>query len=164
LIEDIKITDKAIEDLRVIAYNLMPTMLQKRGLVVILTEFISMNKIAQKVEFTHSGNERRLPWETELGIFRIAKELINNALKHAHAKHIEAQLIYFEDFVYLSVEDDGVGFKENSSEMTGHGLKNINLRVNYLNGKMNLDSSENGTMITIEIPYVTDHENKNSSD
>jgi signal transduction histidine kinase len=161
LVEDISITDKAIEDLRVIAYNLMPTMLQKRGLVVILTEFISMNKIAQKVTFTNSGNEKRMPWETELGIFRIAKELINNALKHAHANHIEAQLIYFEDFVYLSVEDDGVGFKENPAEMTGHGLKNINLRVNYLNGKINLDSSENGTMITIEIPYDADHQNQN---
>jgi signal transduction histidine kinase len=161
LVEDISITDKAIEDLRVIAYNLMPTMLQKRGLIVILNEFISMNKIAEKVIFSHSGNEKRLPWETELGIFRIAKELINNALKHAYAKRIEAQLIYFEDFIYLSVEDDGVGFKENPTEMSGHGLKNINLRVNYLNGKINLDSSENGTMITIEIPYVTDHENKN---
>ena len=161
LIEDINITDKAIEDLRIIAYNLMPTMLQKRGLVVILNEFISMNKIAQRVIFSHSGNEKRLPWETELGIFRIAKELINNALKHAQAKRIEVQLIYFEEFLYLSVEDDGIGFKENPADMTGHGLKNINLRVNYLNGKMNLDSSENGIMITIEIPYVTNHKNKN---
>jgi signal transduction histidine kinase len=161
LVEDIKITDKAIEDLRVIAYNLMPTMLQKNGLIVILKEFISMNKIVQKVKFTHSGNEKRLPWETELGIFRIMKELINNALKHAQATEIEVQLIYFEDFLYLSVEDNGVGFKENPAEMTGHGLKNINLRVNYLNGKMNLDSSENGTMITVEIPYDTDHQNQN---
>jgi two-component system, NarL family, sensor kinase len=63
--------------------------------------------------------------------------------------------------LYLSVEDNGVGFKENPAEMTGHGLKNINLRVNYLNGKMNLDSSENGTMITVEIPYDTDHQNQN---
>ena len=161
LIEDINITDKAIEDLRLIAYNLMPTMLQQRGLVVILHEFISMNKIAKKVAFSHSGNELRLPWETELGIFRIAKELINNALKHAKASRIEAQLIYFDDFLYLSVEDDGVGFKENPSEMAIHGLKNINLRVNYLHGKMKIESSENGTMITIEIPYVANHENKN---
>ena len=139
----------------------MPTMLQQRGLVVILQEFISMNKIAKKVEFSHSGNERRLPWETELGIFRIAKELINNALKHAKANRIETQLIYFDDFLYLSVEDDGVGFKENPSEMAGHGLKNINLRVNYLQGKIQIESSENGTMITIEIPYAADHQNKN---
>ena len=161
LIEDINITDKAIEDLQLIAYNLMPTMLQQCGLVMILQEFISMNKIAKKVEFSHSGNERRLPWETELGIFRIAKELINNALKHAKANKIEAQLIYFNDFLYLSVEDDGVGFKENPSEMMGHGLKNINLRVNYLHGKIEIESSENGTMITIEIPYVADYQNKN---
>ncbi len=164
LVEDINITNKAIEDLRLIAYNLMPTMLQNRGLVTILNEFILMNKIAQKVIFLHSGHEKRLPWETELGIFRIAKELINNALKHAHAKRIETQLIYFENFLYLSVEDDGIGFKENPAEMTGHGLKNINLRVNYLNGKINLDTSGNGTMITIEIPYVTDHKNKNLVD
>ena len=161
LIEDINITDKAIEDLRLIAYNLMPTMLQQRGLVVILQEFISMNKIAKKVEFSHSGNEKRLPWETELGIFRIAKELINNALKHAKANRIETQLIYFDDFLYLSVEDDGVGFKENPSEVARHGLKNINLRVNYLHGKIEIESSENGTMITIEIPYVNNHQNKN---
>ena len=40
-------------------------------------------------------------------------------------------------------------------------LKNINLRVNYLHGKIEIESSENGTMITLEIPYVADHQNKN---
>ncbi len=164
LIEDINITDKAIEDLRIIAYNLMPTMLQQRGLVVVLQEFISINKITQKVAFSYSGTEKRLPWETELGVFRIAKELINNTLKHAHANRIEAQLIYFDDFLYLSVEDDGVGFKENPSEITGHGLKNINLRVNYLHGKIEIESSENGTVTTIEVPYVHSHTSKNSID
>jgi signal transduction histidine kinase len=110
------------------------------------------------VSFLCSGNERKLDWETELSIFRIAKELLNNALKHSKASKIEAQLIYFDDFLYLSVEDNGVGFVKNEKEIKGIGLKNITLRVNYLNGKMSQESSDKGTLISVEIPYEPNHE------
>ena len=91
-----------------------------------------------------------------MSILRIAKELLNNAIKHAKATKIELQLIYFKNFLYLSVEDNGMGILKNKEKSEGIGLKNINLRVNYLKGKINQESSEKGTLISIEIPYEPD--------
>lgn len=161
LFDEIEIANKAVEDLRQISYNLMPTMFLQRGLIMALNEFLSINKIVSKVSFFHLGNEKRLNWETELSIFRIAKELLTNAIKHANATKIELQLIYYEQFIYLSVEDNGCGFEEKQMESKGNGLKNINLRVDYLHGKLTIESSPKGTSVLIEIPYEPDPKNKN---
>jgi signal transduction histidine kinase len=123
-----------------------------------------LNNIKKNVHFITSGNERKLEWEMELSIFRIAKELLNNALRHAKASNIEVQLIHFEDFLYVSVEDNGIGFSNNKEEIKGIGLKNITLRVDYLNGKMSQESSNKGTLIAIEIPYNANHQSKNPAD
>jgi signal transduction histidine kinase len=164
LLNEISITNKAVEDLRQISYNLMPTMFLQRGLLMALEEFITINKISSRVEFIYSGTENRLNLDTELNIFRIIKELLNNAIKHAKASKIELQIIYYDSFMYISVEDNGIGFEEKGVALTGNGLKNINLRVNYLNGKLSLESSPKGTLVLIEIPYEPKPKNKNLTD
>ncbi len=170
LIMEMEIADKAVEDLREISQNLMPVLFLQKGLKVAIQENAgrvqnpASVKNLSNVSFLCSGNERKLDWETELSIFRIAKELLNNALKHAKASKIEVNLIYFNDFLYLSVEDNGFGFRKTDEEITGIGLKNISLRVDYLNGKISKESSEKGTMIAIEIPYEPKPKNKNSPD
>lgn len=160
LIMEIKIADKAVEDLREISQNLMPVLFLQKGLKGAIQELITLSNI----EFLTSGNEKKLDWEVELSIFRIAKELLNNAIKHAKASKIEVNLIYFDDFLYLSVEDNGCGFRKYGEEITGIGLKNISLRVDYLNGKMNQETSEKGTLISIEIPYGTKPKDQNLAD
>ncbi len=164
LITEMNYADKAVLDLRIISHNLMPVMFLEKGLKVATQEFVGLNNPKKIIHFISSGNERKLAWEMELSIFRITKELLNNALKHAKASNIEIQLIYFKNFLYLSVEDNGVGFSNNNQEIKGIGLKNISLRVDYLHGKMDKESSDKGTLIAIEIPYDTNHTNKSSSD
>jgi signal transduction histidine kinase len=164
LLTEMNYADKAVLDLRIISHNLMPVLFLQKGLKLAVQEFVNLNNIKNNIHFITSGNEKKLDWEIELSIFRIAKELLNNALKHAKASNIEVQLIYFEKFLYLSVEDNGVGFLNNDPEIKGIGLKNITLRVNYLNGKMDKESSNKGTLIAIEIPYDTNPKDKNSSD
>ena len=100
-----------------------------------------------------------------MSIFRIVKELVNNAIKHAKPTKIVVQMLYFEAFLYISVEDDGIGMTNFNAEFSsGIGIKNIILRVNYLNGKMNQESSENGTLISIEIPYEPNTKSQNPAD
>ncbi len=164
LIAEMNYADKAVLDLRIISHNLMPVLFLQKGLMLAVQEFVNLNNIKNNIHFITSGNERKLDWEMELSIFRIMKELLNNALKHAKASNIEVQLIYFEDFLYLSVEDNGVGFLNNNQEIKGIGLKNISLRVNYLHGKIEKESSDKGTLIAIEIPYDANHQDKNPSD
>jgi signal transduction histidine kinase len=164
LLTEMNYADKAVQDLRIISHNLMPVLFLQKGLKMAIQEFVDLNNAKKNIHFIASGNARKMEWENELSIFRICKELLNNALKHAKASNIEVQLIYFEEFLYVSVEDNGIGFPKNNHEIKGIGLKNITLRVNYLNGKMSQESSDKGTLITVEIPYDTNHKDKNPLD
>jgi signal transduction histidine kinase len=78
-------------------------------------------------------------------------ELSNNILKHANATEATLQLIYYDTYLELMAEDNGTWIPENKKE--GIGLMNINSRVNYLKGKINIDSGKSGTTIVIQIPY-----------
>ena len=64
------------------------------------------------------------------------------------------QLIGQDDHIQLTIEDDGVGYdpKDVNDEVSHHGLKNIEYRVNSLNGRYTLDSNNDGTMLLITIP------------
>ncbi|MCU0326913.1 MAG: ATP-binding protein [Spirosomaceae bacterium] len=158
LFDEIKIADKAVEDLSIISHNLTPTLFVQKGLVKALSELTHLHKSPQ-IKFINSGKIKALDWNTELSIFRIVKELLNNSIKHSKASKIEIQLIYFDEFLYVSVEDNGKGMSKNADLSEGIGLKNIYLRINFLNGKVNQETSERGTLISIEIPYEPNPQN-----
>ncbi|MNE69036.1 Sensor histidine kinase ComP [compost metagenome] len=88
-------------------------------------------------------------------IYRIVQELLTNAIKHGKAKNILVQLIQEGDTILITVDDNGKGFDTGKmSNVTGIGLKNIQNRVDFLKGKLSIDSDPgNGTSVNIEI-YV----------
>ncbi|GAA3768796.1 sensor histidine kinase [Terriglobus aquaticus] len=67
-------------------------------------------KRAESADLTVTGAYRQLPDSREREIFRIAKEALGNAQQHAHASHIQVDLVYSEDAILLRVSDDGAGF------------------------------------------------------
>jgi len=146
------------EDIRSISHALMPSALNDFGLRSTLENLIQ--KINQsetvKASFYFSGSEDRLYIHTEIALYRMAQELINNALKYANAKQIVVQLIRFEHKVLLTVEDDGIGCSQHNLDVlmtVGIGLQNIYTRTEALKGSFVIDSSEgNGFSGTIEIP------------
>ncbi|MFN3850173.1 MAG: 7TM diverse intracellular signaling domain-containing protein [Spirosomataceae bacterium] len=164
LTKSVNLTQKIVSDLRTISHHLMPSSFEEKGLVKVVQESIEMANRQSKVYFVFvsNGAERRLPLETEINIYRIIKELINNVLKHSEAKQSVVQMIYFDDFLYVSVEDDGKGFDFSSQQSWGIGLNNINLRTQYLKAKITTESSSVGTLISLEIPYNA-YENQNSA-
>ncbi|MGD1840317.1 MAG: tetratricopeptide repeat protein [Thermonemataceae bacterium] len=85
-------------------------------------------------------------------VFKIIKELLANALKHAYAKQIFIQLNLFDDTLKLLLEDDGVGFHPNKV-VNGLGLMSIEERLNNLKGHMHLDTHPGrGVVIDIDLP------------
>lgn len=162
LTKSVNLTKKIVADLRTISHHLMPSSFEEKGLVKVIQESIEMANRQSKVYFVfvYNGEERRLPLETEINIYRIIKELINNVLKHSEAKQAVVQLIFFDEFLYVSVEDDGKGFDFSEQQSWGIGLNNINLRTQYLKAKITTESSSAGTLISLEIPYNA-YENKN---
>jgi len=87
----------------------------------------------------------------QLSIYRIIQELVNNALKHAKASRILVDCIQDEEQVSITVEDNGSGFDPKQVKSNGSGLSNVRSRVDYLNGKLDIQFAANtGTSINIQ--------------
>ncbi|MBP6659211.1 MAG: hypothetical protein KA174_00955 [Chitinophagales bacterium] len=148
--------DNAISEMRRVAHNMMPESLLKFGLTQTIQDYcesINESKIIQ-LTFKDFGLNQRLENSTEIVLYRIIQELVNNTIKHAQAQHVIIQLVKNEKNVTLTVEDDGKGFDVNVLEkIKGFGLSNIQSRVDYLKGNLEIDSQNNiGTSFYITIP------------
>jgi len=146
-----------MREIKEISFNLMPAILKDFGLVFTLKDYCKTITEGGKLEVNLDihGVKTRLDEVTEVMLFRIAQELINNVIKHANATQIELQLIAHQKTLILMVEDNGKGieYPKNSRPTKNYGLKNVESRVKALNGLMAMDSIKNrGTIITIEIP------------
>lgn len=144
--------DDSIHELRRVAHHMMPESLLRYGLKTSLSDFC--NAIPM-VQFHYFGDESRLADKLEIMIYRCIHELVNNALKHARATHINVQLVQEHDRVSFTIQDDGIGFKETEIK-EGMGIKNVRQRVTAFHGEMHIYSSEQGTEIHIEID-ITNH-------
>ena len=70
---------------------------------------------------------------------------------HSKATEATIQLLYDDEELVIMAEDNGIGIRKSGS--TGIGMKNIYSRVNYINGKISVDSGKKGTTIIINVPY-----------
>ncbi|WP_288428283.1 histidine kinase [uncultured Spirosoma sp.] len=155
-ITDIKtISTQAGDKIRSIAHNLMPPDFARIGLIESVQQLVH-SLTDSRFSFALFGEPQHLKPEIELNAYRMLSELIHNVQKHAQAEHVSVQLLFHPDSLNLVVEDDGVGYdvSQITNESVGIGLKNISSRVNYLNARWHTDSSRQGTITLIEIPYA----------
>jgi two-component system NarL family sensor kinase len=146
--------DTSIKELRRVAHNMMPEMLTKFGLDEALKEYcntINTTKLLV-VKYQSLGLNARIEKPTEIIIYRIIQELLNNIMKHAEATDAIVQVVKEESRLSIIIEDNGKGFntallKDNK----GAGLTSIQSRVDYLKGRLEIHSEEGkGTLINIE--------------
>jgi signal transduction histidine kinase len=94
-------------------------------------------------------------------IFLILKELINNIRKHAKASKVNIRIESKQDFLLITVFDNGIGFDPNSLS-DRDGMKILKYRVEKYKGTMTLHSSpKDGTKVMIAIPLEKDSIMKN---
>jgi len=146
--------DTSIKELRRVAHNMMPEMLTKFGLDEALKEYcntINATKLLT-VKYQSIGMESRLDNATEIIIYRIIQELLNNILKHAVASEVFIQLIRENDRLNIVAEDNGKGFDTSLLENSkGAGWVNIRSRVEYLKGQLDVHSEPGkGTLVNME--------------
>ena len=148
--------DNAIVEMRRVAHNMMPEALLKFGLDETLKSYC--DSVSQSSELAVSyqsfGMEVRLEQTNEIVLYRIVQELLNNTIKHAKATKSNIQLTRNENLISLTVEDNGKGFDVNDVKKNGIGLSNINHRVEYLSGKIDVQSDNKGTSTHIEFEIV----------
>ncbi|MBC7946389.1 MAG: sensor histidine kinase [Chitinophagaceae bacterium] len=147
--------NNASDELRKVAHNMMPEVLMKVGLVDALRDFannISSGKLL-KVTLQTFGMEKRLGNATEIMLYRIIQELVNNIIKHAHATEAIIQINREGNRLSLTIEDNGRGFDtREAEEKRSMGMDTVKSRVNYLNGKLTIDSRKDiGTTVMIDL-------------
>ena len=148
-----ELVDSASVEVRRIAHNMMPEVLIKLGLIQAIQELcnsINAGKL-MSVSMQSYGMHKRLNASTEMMLFRIIQELLNNIIKHANATEAIIQFNRDADRLSITVEDNGRGFSLEDSSGKKAGLESVKSRVNYLNGHLSIDSEkEIGTTVMMD--------------
>lgn len=151
--------DESIGEMRRVAHNMMPEALMKLGLQQALQDYCDGLSEGQSfvINTEFYGLEKRMEPSVEIVVYRIVQELLNNAVKHAQATSILAQVIRRDENLTITVEDNGKGFeKELLNGLRTAGLQNIQSRVNYLRGQMDIQSAPGkGTSVHIDCTIET---------
>jgi signal transduction histidine kinase len=149
------LAEQTLRAVRDLAMGLRPSMLDDLGLASAIRwqarEFTRYAGVPVDVHI--EGSLDQLSEDHRTCVFRIVQEALTNCARHAAASTIRISLHGHEDFISLSVEDDGVGFKLKPEEDPGLGLLGIEERVRELGGKMSIVSEpEQGALLRVEIP------------
>jgi two-component system NarL family sensor kinase len=162
-----QIIDDTIQLIRNISHSLMPPTLKNFGLES------AVNDLFQKISGSGSMNassrfhdyRERLQAETELIIFRVIQELVNNILKHSNASFIHLTQNTSGNKFFIRLHHDGRGITQNdfnklNKSNVGLGLKNIQSRLKVLHGKIFFEKDMSQTYYKVTIELVKDEEDK----
>lgn len=149
--------DETMTNVRRISRNLVPTTLERFGLLAALEELTDRaNDGDLDVQLTFPESPTQFPPALELMFYRITQELVNNAIRHARARYIAVQLICFDNEVRLSVTDDGIGFDFDAimeNRQGGLGLRTIESRLSIVNGHVTFNVAPGrGSQIHVQVP------------
>nr|WP_299340162.1 tetratricopeptide repeat protein [Allomuricauda sp.] len=150
-----KMLTRSIEETRRISHNMMPEELIKFGLVSAIESLLDNVRVSTKmqVSFEHNDFAENVDKSKELHIYRIVQELVQNTLKHSKSDFLRVTLKCDEKLISLNVEDRGTGFEYMKDKAMGYGLKNIQSRVDFLKGKLDIISEKDkGSTFNLNIP------------
>lgn len=153
-IKELKIIE---DDIRKISHELNTDFVSGSGFIDILSELIEKQMQAYQLKYDFKYTDD-IDWElisnkTKINLYRIVQEAMQNIYKHAESQYVKISLQLKNNVILLTIEDDGKGFDINKSRK-GIGIKNINSRIEEIEGVAKFDSKINqGTVLKITVPY-----------
>ncbi|NJX14217.1 ATP-binding protein [Tamlana crocina] len=161
-IEHLKeLTTSIIKGVRTATFNLTPPELTDHGIVPAIAKLSQeLSKLTGKqiVVFNKTDFNQRLDSLTEINIYRIVQEAINNAIKYAESTHILVSLSHSRNILSIVIDDNGKGFEPSKVKKIkegdgGMGMTFMRERINYIGGRLFLNSEiGKGTRVTLNIP------------
>lgn len=157
--ESNQIVEQTIADVRALTKSLDGDFVKDFGFIDSLSHELQRIRKTRRyqTEITTSGTPYSLGYQHEIVLFRIAQEVINNALKHAAATALTVSVMYEPTNFEITIQDNGKGFDfegvmKNEMSKSGAGLRNIQRRAELIGGKCTIDSQKGlGTTVTISI-------------
>jgi signal transduction histidine kinase len=155
------LVEETILHVRRITRDLVPTTLERFGLIEAIEEFIHKLEEDNNLAITFQANTEDVPRQgqkLELTLYRIMQELVNNAIKHASCSKIDIRLEVNDEMIGLKVIDNGVGFdpdKIKENNLAGLGLLGIESRLAIVNGTVQYEKPEKGgSSAFAQVPMV----------
>jgi signal transduction histidine kinase len=144
----VSMLDTASHEIRMIAHNLAPELLEKLGLHKALSAYFSrLQSPVFKINYIKVGEVPRMENGFELLVYRVIQELVNNVIKHSQSVYALVQMSYHNSMLSITVEDNGIGLKGEE----GLGFSNLRSRIAAVSGYVEIDTSENsGTTVFVE--------------
>ncbi len=141
-------------------HDLRPTLLDDLGLAAALRSCLhsTLDAAGVEVHLEVVGQEKNLPAQVGIALFRIVQEAVTNIASHARAESAYVSLEFKDRSIAVQVEDDGAGFDMarifgSDSHRDGVGLLGMKERAELLGGTFNIDTEPGcGTRLAIEIP------------
>ncbi len=146
-------TSEALKEMRLLIFELRPSVLDQAGLQGALTQ--RLRSVEEQL-----GLETALKWRVnvmldakiEEMLYGIAQEALNNVVKHARAKNVMVHVIQSGHTVLMKIEDDGIGFDTEENGKGGIGLRTMRERAESLNATLAIQSTPgSGTSLTVEV-------------
>ena len=150
---------EAISDLKQLSRSLTSTIIEDNGLFFALEQEIErvQRLVNWSVRMRIHGDSKYVSTGSELILFRIVQEALQNIIKYATPQHVTIDFYFLTDQVKLVIKDDGIGFdvKEfNLRQPAGKsGLANMKKRTAILNGTLSIQSKPGkGTSLSFTFP------------
>jgi len=153
-----QMTIQAVDDLRRIIRAMRPIYLEELGLLPAIETLVKdydLRDVDTTIDFESHGDPYRLSQESEVMLYRIAQEAINNSLRHSEADNIHVSLNFEPHKVILSIEDDGIGFlppkyREELNNQESFGLVGMYERASLVGADLQIKSNNGkGTVISV---------------
>jgi len=152
--ESTQIINQMIAQVRTLAFELRPAILDEFGLVDALENLVRRHgeRAGVRTSFTATPTDARAPVEIETACFRIVQEALNNVAGHARARNVEVTLTAQDLVLEITVSDDGVGFSVERPR-AGLGLLGMGERAKLAGGSLDIESApDSGTTVRARFP------------
>lgn len=158
--EAIAMTDQTMEQIRLLAHNLRPPILEAFGLTPSLEGLVRDFGRRTDLEIDFQGNSiPKLPEAVTISLYRFVQEALTNVARHAAAENVNVELRTGGDNITVAVTDDGTGFNVEETmaaaqQRDGIGLMGMQDRIELLNGWVEIESTPGqGTRAAAHVPY-----------
>jgi PAS domain S-box-containing protein len=147
---------EAVADMRLLIFELRPSVLEEDGLVEAVRSRLELVEARSgiKANLQVEGNPQ-IPKNVETELYRVIQEALNNIHKHAKATEVNVKIVRDHKRFQLTIEDNGSGFDPTLVEKSGGlGYQIIQERVHRIGGTFRVEASpQQGTALTIELNW-----------
>jgi len=151
-------SQQALQEMRLMIFELHPPELEMKGLALALQERLEAVESRSGIETEIKvGFSDRLPSNIERGLYSIAREAMNNILKHARATKTTIHLTKEGGMLVFEIWDNGIGLDLSRNQKMGLGIKGMEERAAQMGAHLTLEMAANGgTLLKVEVPDVRD--------